>query len=130
MGVIPTSTPQEKAIVKVIANSLFSLKEIMELMALKDRKSFLDSYLNPAIESGFIELLYPESPKHPKQKYRLTDTKERCTFNIEVQHPRLPPTSLERSGKDVGGRRKNLFSAPGVTGNTKKQKGRPPSPED
>lgn len=45
----------------------------MELMDLKDRKNFLNNYLYPAIEFGFIELLYPESPNHPKQKYRLTD---------------------------------------------------------
>lgn len=69
----PTSTPQVDAIVDTISDKLLSVKEIMELMLLKDRKSFLYGYLYPAIESGFVELLYPENPKHPRQKYRLTD---------------------------------------------------------
>ena len=69
----PTSTPQVNVIVDAINDKLLSVKEIMELMQLKDRKSFLYGYLYPAIESGFVELLYPKNPKHPKQKYSLTD---------------------------------------------------------
>ena len=69
----PTSTPQVNAIVGAINDRLLSVKEIMEIMLLKDRKSFLYSYLYPAIESGFVALLYPKTPKHPKQKYHLTD---------------------------------------------------------
>ena len=42
-------------------------------MNLKDRKSFLHSYLYPAIENGLVEPIYPNQPKHPKQKYRLTE---------------------------------------------------------
>lgn len=45
----------------------------MELLELTDRKNFLSNYLNPAISEGFIEPLYPGSPKHPRQKYRLTE---------------------------------------------------------
>jgi len=45
----------------------------MELIQLKDRENFLNNYLNPAIKDGFVEPLYPKSPKHPKQKYRLTE---------------------------------------------------------
>ena len=26
-----------------------------------------------AVMEGFVELLYPDSPRHPKQKYRLTE---------------------------------------------------------
>lgn len=42
-------------------------------LQLKDRENFLHNYLNPAIESGVVEPLYPDQPKHPKQKYRLTE---------------------------------------------------------
>lgn len=45
----------------------------MEQMQLNDRKNFLNSYLNPALEAGLVEPLYPNQPKHPKQKYRLTE---------------------------------------------------------
>ena len=41
-------------------------------MGLKDRENFLTLYLNPAITDGFIRLLYPQSPRHPRQKYLLT----------------------------------------------------------
>jgi hypothetical protein len=49
-----------------------SIKEIMASMELRGRDNFLNLYLNPAIESGFVRLLYPDSPRHPRQKYLLT----------------------------------------------------------
>ena len=48
-------------------------KEIMECIKLKDKTYFLDKYLYPAMEEGYVEQLYPENPKHPKQKYMLTE---------------------------------------------------------
>ena len=45
----------------------------MELMGLKDRENFLNNHLNPCISDGYVEPLYPDSPRHPKQKYRLTE---------------------------------------------------------
>ena len=44
----------------------------MEAVGLKDRKNFLEYTLNPAIASGFVNMLYPNSPRHPRQKYLLT----------------------------------------------------------
>ena len=41
-------------------------------MGLKNRENFLDNYLNPAISGGWVKLLYPDSPRHPRQKYWLT----------------------------------------------------------
>ena len=45
---------------------------MMETLALKHRPSFLENYLNPAISEGYVRLLYPQSPRHPRQKYLLT----------------------------------------------------------
>ena len=42
-------------------------------MDLKDRKNFMNAYLNPSMEANLVESLYPEQPRHPKQKYRLTE---------------------------------------------------------
>ena len=39
---------------------------------LKDRVSFLYNYLTPAINEGYVRMLYPDSPRHPRQKYLLT----------------------------------------------------------
>ena len=49
-----------------------SIKDIMAAIGLKGRDNFLNLYLNPAIENGFVRLLYPDSPRHPRQKYLLT----------------------------------------------------------
>ena len=51
---------------------MMSAKEIMEYVKLKDKTYFLDKYLYPAMEKGYVEQLYPENPKHPGQKYMLT----------------------------------------------------------
>lgn len=45
----------------------------MALLGLNHRPSFRISYLHPALDRGYIIQLYPEQPKHPKQKYRLTE---------------------------------------------------------
>ncbi len=45
----------------------------MELMQLKDRENFLNNYLYPSMKEGLVEPLYPEQPKHPRQKYHLTE---------------------------------------------------------
>ena len=60
------------AIVKAIRTEQCSLKVIMERMELKHRPTFIANYLTPAIQSGFVIPLYPNKPKHPKQKYLLT----------------------------------------------------------
>ena len=55
-----------------IGTQEMSVKQMMEAVALKHRPTFLKNYLNPAITEGYIRLLYPESPRHPRQKYLLT----------------------------------------------------------
>ena len=61
----------EPSLQKQILDSYF-VKVIMEKLKMSDRKNFLDNYLNPAIKEGFVRLLYPDSPRHPRQKYLLT----------------------------------------------------------
>lgn len=46
---------------------------MMEAYKMQSRTSFLEDYITPAIDSGYLEHKYPNSPKHPKQQYRLTD---------------------------------------------------------
>ena len=49
-----------------------SIKEIMNALELKGRDNFLNLYLNPSIAEGFVRMLYPDKPHHPRQKYLLT----------------------------------------------------------
>ena len=59
-------------LVCAINDKQFSVKEMLAEMGLKDRESFLNLYLSPAIGEGFVRMLYPDSPRHPRQKYLLT----------------------------------------------------------
>ena len=79
----PTSTPQVQnmlytdnlnitSLVRLIGEQELSVKGIMEGLNLKDRKNVLNLYLNPSIADGYIRLLYPDKPRHPRQKYLLT----------------------------------------------------------
>ena len=79
----PTSTPQVqdklhtedpniRMLIHVVGEQELSVKEIMEGLGLKDRKNVLNLYLNPALTAGYIRLLFPQSPRHPRQKYLLT----------------------------------------------------------
>ena len=55
-----------------MGDEFLSVKEMMERLHLKGRDNFLKLYLAPAVDSGIVALLYPKSPRHPRQKYLLT----------------------------------------------------------
>ena len=67
-----TDNSNIKKLTLVVGEKELSMKEIMEGLELKDRKNVLNLYLTPAIAEGYIRLLYPQSPRHPRQKYLLT----------------------------------------------------------
>lgn len=67
-----TDNPNIKKLTLVVGEKELSMKGIMEGLELKDRKNVLNLYLTPAIAEGYIRLLYPQSPRHPRQKYLLT----------------------------------------------------------
>ena len=77
----PTSTPSSLLhtdnqniirLMKALGEEQLSVKMLMEKVGLKDRENFLDYSLNPSMKDGFVRLLYPDSPRHPRQKYLLT----------------------------------------------------------
>jgi len=61
----------EKAILKLLKKGTCSAEELAKELGLKSRSGFLTRTLKRLIKYGFIEYLYPESPKHPDQKYKL-----------------------------------------------------------
>lgn len=69
----PTVTPQMEKVLSAIGQLTLSTKEVMSAIGLKDKSNFLELYLYPAIRQNLIEPIYPDNPKHPRQKYRLTD---------------------------------------------------------
>ena len=62
-----------KAFLSIIGENGASLKMLMEGMHLRDRKSFVNNYINPNLVEGYIAMLYPEIPNHPMQSYYLTN---------------------------------------------------------
>ena len=60
------------SLIKVIRDKQMSVKEMMNALNLKGRDNFLNLYLTPSIAEGYICLLYPDRPRHPRQKYLLT----------------------------------------------------------
>ena len=65
--------PNIANLVQKVGKQELSVKEMMAAMGLKDRENFVNLYLNPAMAGGYIRLLYPQSPRHPRQKYLLTE---------------------------------------------------------
>ena len=63
---------QVRCIISAVGKDQLTLKQIMERAELKHRPYFIDNYLNPAISDGYVRLLYPDKPRHPRQKYLLT----------------------------------------------------------
>lgn len=67
-----TDNPNIQKLIRVVGEQELSVKEMMLGLGLKGRDNFLNVYLIPAITDGYVRLLYPQSPRHPRQKYLLT----------------------------------------------------------
>ena len=70
--VLHTDNPNIQNLIRVVGEQELSVKEMMSGLGLKGRDNFLNVYLTPAITDGYVRLLYPQSPHHPRQKYLLT----------------------------------------------------------
>ena len=59
----------------ILKDDILSKSEIQKLHKFvhKSNKKIMELYFNPAIEQGYIEMLYPDKPHHPKQKYYLIE---------------------------------------------------------
>ena len=71
-GLLHTNNSLIIGLIKVIGDKELSIAEIMKTLGLKHRPNFLEYHLNPSIKEGFVRMLYPGSPRHPRQKYLLT----------------------------------------------------------
>ena len=88
-GSTPTSTPVSansnelrlSRPVRMLLDALegeMSRARLMRAIGIKDRVTFSDYYLAPALKLGLVEMTQPNSPRSPTQKYRLTAKGERC----------------------------------------------------
>ncbi len=67
-----TTSIEVKNLIKVVDGEM-SRKDIQDALELRHAGNFRENYLDPALEIGVIELKYPDSPNHPRQKYLVTE---------------------------------------------------------
>ncbi len=67
----PQVSSQVMQLLSVMAGEMSRL-ELMQALQLKDRKSFAQTYLLPAINNGCIEMTQPDKPQSSKQRYRIS----------------------------------------------------------
>lgn len=63
-------TVQAEKLVEVMGDSEYTTAELMSLVGMKHRATFMSNYLNPAIAAGLVERTIPEKPRSGNQKYR------------------------------------------------------------
>ena len=56
-----------------MSDGYMSTSEMMSSCGMTARMNFRTAYIIPALEEGAIERKYPDKPKHPQQRYRLTE---------------------------------------------------------
>lgn len=66
-------TKQMRKLMDVMNYEFMSINEIMEACQFKNKERFRENYITPALNAGLIERKYPEQPKHPYQRFRLTE---------------------------------------------------------
>ena len=66
-------TEQVRRLCLTLVQGARGTKELMQFLNLKHRPSFLEGYLNPALQRHLVEMTQPDSPRSPTQKYRLTE---------------------------------------------------------
>jgi len=61
-----------KRLLLILAGEM-SRQELMERLELKHRPNFMEKYIQPALDTEHIEMIFPGKPTSKNQKYRLSD---------------------------------------------------------
>lgn len=73
---------RQKKFLSVVGENGANLKFLMDRMNLRNRASFVNTYIAPNLAEGYIAMLYPESPNHPMQSYYLTNKGREALDNL------------------------------------------------
>jgi Fic family protein len=79
-GSTPQVTPQVEQLLRLLSDADpdgLSRKELLEASSLRDRKSFANRRLTPALAAGLIEMTIPDKPNSRMQRYRITSDGKR-----------------------------------------------------
>jgi len=66
----PQATMQVQKLLEKFDGEM-SMAEILKNLKMNNRDYVRLNYIQPALKQGLIELVYPDNPNHPQQKYRL-----------------------------------------------------------
>ena len=83
---IPQDTPQVTASIQRLVGTVreeMSRAEMQAALKLRDRRSFIDTYLEPTLAAGFIEMTLPDKPNSRYQRYRRTPAGEALARRLE-----------------------------------------------
>lgn len=77
----------EETIITLLSKCInfVSASEFSSVMPSVSQKTFVRNYIKPLLESGFIIPLYSETPTHPFQKYRLSETGLEVLNNMKAK---------------------------------------------
>ena len=64
---------QVQRLVNAIREDACTFPEILRRLNLKGRSNVVMNFLKPAVEGGYVLRSYPDNPKHPKQRYYLSE---------------------------------------------------------
>ena len=72
---VTSLSPQVKSLIINLKDKEMSASELQLVTNLspQSKRLFRMQYINPGIEVGLVGLIYPDTPRHPKQKYYLTE---------------------------------------------------------
>lgn len=68
-------TPQVRQLLRILSDvgdNGLSRKELLEASGLRDRNSFAERWLAPALAAGLVEMTIPDKPNSRMQRYRIT----------------------------------------------------------
>lgn len=64
--------PNLLLLIQAVGEASLSVTEMLAALHLQHRGNFFKIWLNPALQAGVLRPLYPDTPRHPRQKYLLT----------------------------------------------------------
>lgn len=70
--------PNLLLLIQAVGEASLSVTEMLAALQLQPRGNFFKTWLNPALQAGVLRPLYPDTPRHPRQKYLLTPQGRKC----------------------------------------------------
>lgn len=67
------ASDQVRNIVRCIGDSILTMADIQKKLNIASRRYVRIEFLTPAINQGYVMRAYPDSPRHPKQRYYLSE---------------------------------------------------------